>query len=220
MRVARGLWWGCVAVVAGLGLAGAGLLMPLGAMLGVAALAGAVTLAAHAVVPQWTDSGFEFPLGLAKTACAAAAVGVALAGLVAVAGPSGGAVGLLLACSAPGTARIRDQVRLGRPKETPGEAKTPSRPAPEPATSSVDPAASTLTDEQLCLAWRVSYTAVQRAAGASEAARLAAVRASYLDELERRAPVSFTRWMAAGPRAASDPAPFLTPRQGEPRSPP
>ncbi|HEY4569831.1 MAG TPA: hypothetical protein VIH10_10210 [Kribbella sp.] len=68
---------------------------------------------------------------------------------------------------------------------------------------------SELSDEELCLAWRRSFTQLQRAAGAERRTAMADVRRAYLDELERRYPDSFADWMASNPRAAGDPARFF-----------
>lgn len=67
-----------------------------------------------------------------------------------------------------------------------------------------------LTDAQLCLAWRASFTALQRSTGLAHRGRLVAARQGYLDELERRDPSGFRRWLAAGARPGSDPTKYLT----------
>jgi len=66
-----------------------------------------------------------------------------------------------------------------------------------------------LTDEELCLAWRRSFTQLQRTAGADRRQAMVDVRRAYLDELERRHPDSFATWLASNPRAAGDPARFF-----------
>ncbi|MEU4195328.1 hypothetical protein AB0E69_25740 [Kribbella sp. NPDC026611] len=71
---------------------------------------------------------------------------------------------------------------------------------------------SELTDDELCLAWRRSFTQLQRTAGADRRTAMADVRRAYLDELERRHPDSFATWMASNPRAAGDPARWFTHR--------
>jgi hypothetical protein len=62
----------------------------------------------------------------------------------------------------------------------------------------------------LCWEWRRSYLAVVRASRPDELTRIAALRATYLDELERRDPTGFRRWLDSGARAASDPSRYLT----------
>ncbi|TQJ12081.1 hypothetical protein [Kribbella jejuensis] len=69
-----------------------------------------------------------------------------------------------------------------------------------------------LSDEELCLAWRRSFTQLQRTAGADRRQAMIDVRRAYLDELERRHPDSFAAWLASNPRAAGDPAKFFTHR--------
>ena len=69
-----------------------------------------------------------------------------------------------------------------------------------------------LTDAQLCLAWRTSFTALQRSKGLAHRGRLVAARQGYLDELERRDPSGFRRWLAAGARPASDPSKYVNTR--------
>ncbi|MFF0269776.1 hypothetical protein [Kribbella sp. NPDC004536] len=66
-----------------------------------------------------------------------------------------------------------------------------------------------LSDEELCLAWRRSFTQLQRIAGADRRQAMVDVRRAYLDELERRHPDSFATWLASSPRAAGDPARFF-----------
>jgi hypothetical protein len=69
-----------------------------------------------------------------------------------------------------------------------------------------------LTDEELCLAWRRSFTQLQRTTSADRRQAMADVRRAYLDELERRHPESFATWLASNPRAAGNPARFFTDR--------
>jgi hypothetical protein len=46
----------------------------------------------------------------------------------------------------------------------------------------------------------------------TDALHLARTRERYLDEIERRDPRGFARWLSSGARAGSDPATFLTTR--------
>ena len=64
--------------------------------------------------------------------------------------------------------------------------------------------------EELCRAWRASYTALQHGCTSADLTALADRRRRYLDEIERRDPAGYARWMASGARAGSDPARFLT----------
>jgi hypothetical protein len=66
-----------------------------------------------------------------------------------------------------------------------------------------------LTDEQLCQAWRASYTALQQQSSANQKMATVAERQEYLDEFERRNPNGFVAWLASGARAPSNPLPYL-----------
>jgi hypothetical protein len=66
-----------------------------------------------------------------------------------------------------------------------------------------------LDDEALCLAWRASFSALQRAGTPEQRLRIVDQRRSYLDEIERRAAGGLAAWLASGPRAAGDPSRFV-----------
>jgi hypothetical protein len=66
-----------------------------------------------------------------------------------------------------------------------------------------------LTDEQLCQAWRASYTALQQQSSASHKMATVAERQEYLDEFERRNPSGFVAWLASVARAPGNPLPYL-----------
>ncbi|TWD80868.1 hypothetical protein FB561_1965 [Kribbella amoyensis] len=73
-----------------------------------------------------------------------------------------------------------------------------------------------LSDEELCRAWRKSFTALGEAVSAPQREAVVNARLAYLDELERRNPESFARWIESGPRAAGDPGRFMLPHQQPP----
>ena len=90
---------------------------------------------------------------------------------------------------------------------------TPER-IPEPAAPPAEPPTpvTTLTDEQLCQAWRASFRTLEQLFGTSDTAQQAQLisrRQQYLDELEHRNPHGFARWLASGARPAGDPSRFL-----------
>jgi hypothetical protein len=66
-----------------------------------------------------------------------------------------------------------------------------------------------LSDNDLCLAWRTSYSALQRATSPSQRLRIVEDRRAYLDELERRNAHGMAAWLASGARAAGDPSRFV-----------
>jgi type IV secretory pathway VirB10-like protein len=78
--------------------------------------------------------------------------------------------------------------------------------APEP------PNLTDLSDEDLCLAWRRSFTELQACTTDEQRLAVVTARNAYLDELERRAPEAFGQWLDSGPRAAGNPAKFFSPR--------
>jgi hypothetical protein len=71
---------------------------------------------------------------------------------------------------------------------------------------------SRMSGHDLCLAWRTSFAALQRVKRGSDVrqqARLVTTRQGYLDELERRDPGGFVRWLAAGADPGSDPSKYV-----------
>lgn len=69
-----------------------------------------------------------------------------------------------------------------------------------------------LTDAELCQAWRTSSHALKKqGADLTQQAQLVTIRQEYLDELERRNPAGFLRWLAADAQPNSDPTQYLRP---------
>ncbi|WP_433166996.1 hypothetical protein [Kribbella sp. CA-247076] len=93
-----------------------------------------------------------------------------------------------------------------------------SKPEPPPLQEPIAPKTpepvdlSGLTDEDLCLAWRRSFTELQSCTTDEQRLIVIANRHAYLDELERRAPDAFSQWLDSGARAAGNPAKFFSPR--------
>lgn len=123
-------------------------------------------------------------------------------GLVVLFGPvSGPMVLVLLLAGAP---RMWRALRRAR-------AWTPPVPAPAPATravavAAVAPEASTA---ELCLAWRRSYLALLDTPAGPDRDRIVGLRRDLLDELARRDPDGFSRWIDTGARAGGDPSRYL-----------
>lgn len=68
---------------------------------------------------------------------------------------------------------------------------------------------------ELCLVWRRSDEQLRRIPdGDPERGQLAALRQLLLDELERRDPAGFHRWLDDGAMTGTDPLPFLRPDRG------
>ena len=68
---------------------------------------------------------------------------------------------------------------------------------------------NTMTDLDLCRAWRSSFVSLERAVNPASRARIAGTRAVLLDELERRHPSGFGAWIRSGARAAGDPERYV-----------
>ncbi|MGW1344400.1 hypothetical protein ACWCOV_25400 [Kribbella sp. NPDC002412] len=109
--------------------------------------------------------------------------------------------------------RLRDHEHLPAP-ENPGEAESVATAAARvQQLESIDlPAveAAELSDDALVLAWRSSFSALQRATSPAESAQIVEARHAYLDELERRNPPGVAAWLASGARAAGNPTRFVT----------
>lgn len=93
------------------------------------------------------------------------------------------------------------------PGTVPAPRQAPDHGSEVPALLPADADGATTSD--LCRAWRVSYLVLQNVRDPQEWAELAATRRRYLDELDRRDPDGFRRWLEEGARAASDPARYI-----------
>lgn len=130
---------------------------------------------------------------------------LAITGLVAVTGAVTTAQ-LLGCCVAAATFAAW---RFWHAPSTPPHIRAPATPAPTARLVPVVPV-GTLPTEELCLAWRRSYLQLQRAADEPTRQQLVRARQAYLDELERRDPPGFIRWLASGARPGGDPSRYLT----------
>jgi hypothetical protein len=151
-------------------------------------------------------------------------IAVATLGALELLGVAGGLVVLLAFLTSPrlwdGAARFRQRARVM-------SGTVPVAPLDEPPPRNLDDgsdsldAPDSLTDEDLCLAWASSIRALRKADSVDSFIRIVEARRACLDELERSDPEGFSRWLASGARAASDPARFLTgaPAADEPAEP-
>jgi hypothetical protein len=109
-----------------------------------------------------------------------------------------------------------------RPAVAPVEAVPEESSVAEPAaTTTQEPApvpVSSMTDQELCRAFRRSFVLLSRTVSLPERLRLVSLRQAYLDEMSRRDPGGFQFWLESGARAASGPDKFLrrSPGPGEP----
>lgn len=73
----------------------------------------------------------------------------------------------------------------------------------------VPQAPQSMDDASLCMAWRRSFVALQRASSPGGTWRIVQCRQEYLDEIERRNPEGFSAWLVSGARAAGDPSRYV-----------
>ena len=121
-------------------------------------------------------------------------------GLVVLLGPSTASV--LVACLVVGVPAALFARRTLRPVQAAATAL--------PVSAEVrSPALATLSTPELCLAWRRSYLALGELPTGPTRSELVTLRQSMLDEIERRDPAGFHRWLDAGARAGGDPGRYL-----------
>ncbi|SNR39705.1 hypothetical protein [Blastococcus mobilis] len=203
---ARLLWWtgtlgaGVLAVVGGLALRGPGLV-------GVG-IAG--TLAACIAVGIARDAPGRDRRSVVESAVQASCwtVGVLL-GLAGAAALAGGSVALL-AGGACGIAWLVRHVARSRPSAASG-AEVLRRPVPPPAgpMAAAPSPLSALTTSALGREWMRTTAGLGGRLTPADRAALVQRRQETLDELERRDPAGFTRWLATGPASGSDPATYI-----------
>lgn len=181
-----------------------------------AALATALSLFTGLAV--WIADGPGKSVRAGRRALAAALLATASIGLVAVFDLAGVFVVLLLAGSAPAlTSLVRRRWPRRHAVAAPGGAQAP-RHLPSPATAEApgEEAAQArrrlraVDDRTLCRGWRDSFALLNDARSMEDRLSVVQLRESYLDELCRRSPRGLAAWFASGPRASSNPLPFLT----------
>lgn len=201
-------WWSLAGLVGVPGVAAAWLEIGAGGAL--VLLAGLALLATFGIWqfgPQHDDGRPGRGAVVLGTACSFGLV--ALLGLGYALGPAGLAIGMLVATAGwpvlrpARTAAPRDR-SPAEPQPAPGPALEIVPAAPFPDRSAL----RNLGTPELCWAWRASYVCLSRYPWPSQVTWLADLRRECLDELERRDPVAFGRWLATA-RAAGDPARYF-----------
>lgn len=102
--------------------------------------------------------------------------------------------------------------RLRLETEAEAEAEAEIEETPETPAEPSHPRLDNLSTLELCTALRRSYRMACWPGEVNEMTR-AQVRGHILDEIERRDPVGFSRWMATVPAPGSDPTEHLSPSQ-------
>jgi hypothetical protein len=229
--LARALWWigvccaGALAVVGGLALRGPGLLaVGVGGMLAACTAAG---LARESATPQlrstleaavqaagWTLGGLLVLAGIAALAggvVAAVWVGAVLAVLLVRTGlrrrsPAAGGPGARPAV-APQEPSGAEVLILSMPSS---EAEpTSGRSDTAAGAARLLPPVADLSTRELGQEWTRTTAALARRLEPAVRECLVHRRGEALDELERRDPDGFGRWIAAGPVSGSDPAEYV-----------
>jgi hypothetical protein len=86
---------------------------------------------------------------------------------------------------------------------------SPRRPDRPRATATAEAPLRSLSNTQLARAWQASYADLTAAHDSGTLERVCAVRKQQLDEIERRDPTGFHRWISSGYWVRGDSAPFL-----------
>lgn len=129
---------------------------------------------------------------------------LSLIGYAAFAGPASSLLLLVVAGTSP-----RVVAYLSDPTEAPSQLDGSQVDAVPEAAPTVRRGAADLSVEELCLAWRRSFSELRSAATAEERFALVSTRDEVLGELERRDPQAFLDWLGSGPRAAGDPTRYF-----------
>jgi len=217
MGVYRVLWLGAVGALAATGLAIAATSMSSAALISLSlcsVIVGPMLGAGlHAQAHPNRSTPFGYVLGFTISTILGA---IAVSGLIAAVGALALLGAALLGVISPPVLRrlVPRKPAPARSVPTPTSPAAPNQPAPAPRYTS-------LSDAELCWRWRTSFNALLHTTSVAERLRLIETRSALLDELARRDPEGFGRWMSSGARAASDPARFLTPhREDHPPRPP
>jgi hypothetical protein len=160
-----------------------------------------------------------------ETAASVGAITVGLLLLLAgMAALAGGAVATLTVAAGV-VAVLVVRLRRGRPSARPtaeraGHHPVAERPVPTRAAEPISllPPVRALTTAELGQEWTRTTAVLAGRLDAAARQALVARREEALDELERRDPAGFARWLAAGPGLESDPAGFVHggPLRGDP----
>jgi hypothetical protein len=163
----------------------------------------------------------------AATSVGATTVGVLLV-IAGIATLAGGAVAFLTVGAGLVTALIVRMAhgRRAAARPTPDRtadplhpsAMSPVRPQPAGELASLLPPVAALPTSQLGQEWLRTSAVLAGRLDAAARQSLVARREEALDELERRDPAGFSRWLAAGPTLSSDPAGYVHggPLRGDP----
>jgi hypothetical protein len=205
----RLLWWtvalgaGVLAVVGGLALRGSGL---------VAVGVGGMLIACIAVGMARDEPGHDRRSMLeaaVQALCWTVGVVLVLAGVAALAG---GLVALLVAVAGLSTGLITYVARSRRRAASGVEVHLRPVPSTPPMGTPSSPL-SAMTTSALGREWMRTTAVLGGHSTPADRAALVRRREETLDELERRDPAGFARWLATGAASGSDPATYIHARR-------
>lgn len=145
----------------------------------------------------------------ARAGIATTVVCLALTGAGSILGAAGGPVILLLLLAVALWAWRARRYLTSSSVAGAGPDARPVVPERSSTVSEPPPDTAALTTPELCRAWQRSYLALIDVPEGPVREDIAAWRRSLLDELERRDPVGFDKWLRDGARAGSDPGRYL-----------
>lgn len=195
-------------------------------------LVGGITLPFSIFLMSWVLAmclvfrpGWEDPTGRRTASDAGHHLCLSIAFSFGAVTATAGLVGLLIApvvvvviATSPGALRLIMRLAKVRPARRGSDRGPDSSPAPPPprethgirvTAETLRSAVATLSDVELCRAWRASYSALLSTHTPGGRAELVHVRQAFLDELDRRHPLGLRAWLDSGARAAGNPTPFI-----------
>jgi len=187
IKIVRVGTWTLIGILAVLGLltAGTAVVLPALVAIGVGAVVGWALASRHSV---WMAAGL---------ACACGAGVLAIAGLAVLAGPATVVAAPAVIAPLLWTSRAHTRTR------------TRTRAAAAPVAAQAPSSLANLSNAQLAREWHASYNALAMARDLPSMELICALRRRQLDEIERRAPGDFQRWISSGSWVRGDSAPFL-----------
>jgi hypothetical protein len=189
IKIVRVGTWTLIGILAVLGLltAGTAVVLPALVATGVGAVVGWALASRHSV---WMAAGL---------ACACGAGVLAIAGLAVLAGPATVVAAPAVIAPLLWTSRTHTRTRT----------RTRTRAAAAPVAAQAPSSLANLSNAQLAREWHASYNALAMARDLPSMELICALRRRQLDEIERRAPGDFQRWISSGSWVRGDSAPFL-----------
>jgi hypothetical protein len=146
--------------------------------------------------------GCVLAVGWAVVTGAALLLGLAMTGMLLVLAFAAGGAALWPRRSRPATGLL---LRIAQPAVPPAADPSP-HPAALPAFA---PSPAGLSTEQLCRAWQHSYFALLDLPADAARTDVVRLREQLLDEIERRDPVGFARWIDTDARPGNNPGRYV-----------